>query len=75
MPNMQMYSREEMEDMVKTESKQVPSDDKVDDTSHTSSDSEHTEGTIWQTIVQVFQDMWKWIKSIFGFSVRSTGDL
>lgn len=77
MPNMQMYSREEMEDMVKTQSEEeLPSvQQNADDASHDSNQKQNTMGIIWQTFIQVFKDIWVWITSIFGFRKRTTEEL
>lgn len=77
MPKMQMYSREEMEDMAKMKSEQeVPSNNhKADDTSNTSRDDTHMGRILWQTIAQVFGDIWQWIRNIIGFGKSTTKEL
>jgi hypothetical protein len=75
MPGMQMYSREEMmAEMAKQES--IKSEDEAQSESSKSTKQYHGEElSIWQTIVQLFQDFWNWIRKLLGMSGKASGDL
>ena len=74
MPNMQMYSREDMmEEMAKhksMKSEEEPEPDNSKYTQYASSDL-----SIWETIVQLFQDIWIWIKTFLGMRNKANEDL
>ena len=73
MPNMQMYSRDEMEEMLQQEQSDKDFSDESDTTSY--SDSESQGSIIWQTIVQMFTDIWIWIKHFLGWKRTESDEL
>ncbi|CAB4020005.1 Hypothetical predicted protein [Paramuricea clavata] len=74
MPNMQMYSREEMmEEMSKqqgSQSEDEPESDSSEYTTHPGGDL-----SIWDAIVQLFKDIWNWIRDLLGIREKASGEL
>jgi hypothetical protein len=73
MPNMQMYSREEMmEEMAKqgSQSEDEPESDSSEYTTHPRGDL-----SIWDAIVQLFKDIWNWIRNLLGIREKASGEL
>ena len=74
MPNMQMYSREEMmEEMAKQKSMQSEDESEADNSEYT----QYAGGdlSIWETIVQTFRDFWNWIKKLLEMRNKANADL
>lgn len=68
MPNMQLYSREElMQQQAEMEAMQ---------SQHSENDEEevenisHDELSLWQTIVQMFTNWWNWLKNMLGINSK-----
>ena len=75
MPSMQMYSREEMmAEMAKQQSMQ-PEDEAESDSSKYTPQYSGGELSIWETIVQLFRDIWNWIKNFIGIRKKASEDL
>ena len=74
MPNMQMYSREEMmEEMAKSQSMQ--SEDEPDSDSSNYTQQPGGDLSIWDTIIQLFKDAWNWLRNLLGIRATASADL
>ena len=76
MPSMQMYSREEMmAEMMAKQASMKSEDEPESDNSKPTTQYSGGELSIWETIVQLFQDFWKWARKLLGIRENVTGDL
>lgn len=74
MPNMQMYSREEMMEEMAKQSMQSGHEEKSDSSKHPPQ-YQGGELSIWETIFQMFIDSWNWIIYLLGIRGDISGDL